>query len=68
MTRKDFALITSSIRRSVQVTEFTEKNKERKNAKLSAYRLVASDLAGSIHGENKSFDMDRFLKDCGVEQ
>ncbi len=67
MTRKDYELIQGSIARTISITGMTEKNQVKKQAKMDALRLIASDLAGSIYGENKAFDRDRFLKDCGVK-
>lgn len=67
MTKKDYVLIANSIFRTKQVTELTEGNKLRKRAKIDAIRLLASDIAGSLYGENKKFDRNRFLKDCGIQ-
>lgn len=68
MTKSNYVLIADSIHRSKMVTEMLEKNQVRKQAKLDAYRLVASDLAGSLYGDNKKFDRDKFLKACGVKE
>lgn len=66
MTKKDYVLIADSIYRTIQVQNWTEKNKVRKQAKYAAMRLVANDLAGSLYGDNPRFDCERFLKACGV--
>lgn len=66
MTRRDYELLANSFRRTVMM-ESMDKNKIRRQAKLKALHLIACDIAGSIYGGNKAFDIDRFLKDCGVE-
>jgi hypothetical protein len=68
MKAKDYELIASSVRRTKQVTEMLEKNQIKKQAKLAALRLVASDLSGSLYGENMKFDRNRFLKACGIHE
>jgi len=67
MTTTDYDLIAGSLSRTIHVTEFLEKNQIRKQAKLAALRLLASDLAGKIYSRDKSFDRDRFLNECGVQ-
>lgn len=66
MTRQNFQLIANSVRRTYQVTSFTEKNAVKKRAKYEAIRLVANDLAGSLATTNPQFDQDRFLAACGI--
>lgn len=67
MTKKDYLLLAGSVVRTVRITEWTEKNQVKKQAKLQAISLVAHDLAGNLYGENKKFDRDKFLEACGVE-
>jgi len=68
MTKKDYELIAMSVWRSRHVTEFTEKNQVRKQARLAMSKLIASDLAGTLSGDNPRFDQNRFLQACGVTQ
>lgn len=65
MRKKDFDLIAESIRRTLQVTEWTEKNQVKKQAKIAALRLVASDLTASLAAQNPKFKKDTFYKNCG---
>lgn len=67
MTKKNYELIAGSVNRTIHVTMFTEKNQVKKQAKLDALRLIASDLAGSLYGDNSKFDRDKFLTACGVK-
>lgn len=67
MTKKDYQLIADSVRRTIRVEEWTEKNQVKKYAKIKALRLVASDLAGSLYGDNPKFDRERFLTACGIK-
>lgn len=66
MTRKDYELLANSFRRSIRVLGLSEKNKVRAEGNRRAISLLAHDIAGSIYGENKAFDRDRFIKECGV--
>jgi hypothetical protein len=68
MTQKDYELIAHSIQQSIQVTEWSEKNRERKNAKLAMAKLIANGLAGTLYGQDKKFNQSKFLQDCGVEE
>jgi hypothetical protein len=59
--------IAGSIRRTIQVTEFLEKNQIKKQAKLNALRLAASDLSGTLFRNNEDAKHD-FLKTCGLTE
>lgn len=66
MTKKDYELIAGAIYRSVRVTQWTNKNRVKREAELKALRLVATDLASSLAHENPKFDRKRFIEACGI--
>lgn len=68
MTKTDYELIAESVQRTITVTAWMEKNRVKRQAKLDALRLVASDLAGSLYGDNPKFNRDKFLVACGVKE
>ena len=67
MTKKDYELIAESVKRTITVESWMEKNQLKKQAKLDALRLIANDLAGSLYGDNARFDRNKFLTSCGVK-
>jgi hypothetical protein len=63
MTKKDYELIAQSVYRSGIIKD---KNQVRQLAREKMRRLIASDLAGSLYGQDKRFKREQFLIDCGV--
>lgn len=63
MTKECIKLIAESIWRSGFIKD---KNKVRQQAKEDMRRLIANDLAGSLKNENKNFNKDKFLSNCGI--
>lgn len=70
MTRRDYELITDTIKPYTQDNFFTDKSlsEERKSDMRTYARHLTKTLANRLAEDNKAFDKDRFLKDCGVEQ
>jgi hypothetical protein len=66
MTKQDYELIAGSMRRTVQVIEWLEKNEVKRQAKRDAMKLLAQDLSGSLANDNPLFDGDKFLAACGL--
>lgn len=68
MYKKHFEAIAGSVLRSKRVAEM-DKNQIRRQAKLKALSLVASDLSGTLKhecsSEYSSFNQELFLTACG---
>jgi hypothetical protein len=62
MTRRDYELVAESIEATVRFYSRTEALVMQRGANQVAY-----ELADKFAEDNKSFDKQRFLKDCGVE-
>jgi len=58
MTRRDYILLSGSIRRTWDHANPDDK---------AGIRTVARDLAYTLSIGNHCFDQPRFLRDCGVE-
>jgi hypothetical protein len=65
MTKKDYELIAQSVRRSVRVEEWTNKNRVKREAKLQMAKLIAGDLTASLANQDPMFKKDKFYADCG---
>lgn len=65
MTKKEYELIAESIWRSGFLPD---KNQVRQQAREKMRRLIAHDLAGSLAGDNRDFDQEKFLAACHVTE
>lgn len=64
MTRKDYELIASAIKRS-HLTELD--GHEETIIATAQHKTTAFSVARRLEMDNPRFDRDRFLKACGVE-
>lgn len=66
MTKKDYELIASTIKESIDFyTEWGGSMDERARARTAVAR-VAKQLSNSLSDANPRFDRERFLTACGV--
>jgi hypothetical protein len=64
MQKRHFDLIAGCVSRSRMATEI-ERNSQKRDAGLRGIRLVAIDLAATLHHQNPKFDRARFMEACG---
>lgn len=65
MTKKDYNLISSSIHRTLRVTEWLDNNQVKRTAKIQALKLVTTDLAANLAFQDPKFKKEVFFADCG---
>lgn len=63
MIKPGYKIIADAIYRSGIIRD---KNKVRQQGREAMRQLIANDLAGTIYGEDASFDRDEFLRACNV--
>jgi hypothetical protein len=62
MTKKDYELIASVIRRA----QYQARSREGQEAIEATIECIAGDMAEALYNENTRFDPTRFMEACGI--
>lgn len=68
MTRRDYQLITEVLKDVKYFVDIQTAHKKYNHGKYDSYYIMVNKLSGKLAEDNKAFDRDKFLKDCGVIQ